>query len=65
METTMAAQLTLADWTKRAGQKVSRTQLFIDGKFEKVLLAGNYVYWKNSITIQVLKTDMRQLNMEM
>jgi acyl-CoA reductase-like NAD-dependent aldehyde dehydrogenase len=29
----MAAQLTLADWTKRAGQKVSRTQLFIDGKF--------------------------------
>ncbi|MCX2475247.1 slipin family protein [Pedobacter sp. MC2016-05] len=38
--------------------------LFIDGKFEKVLLAGNYVYWKNNITIQVLKTDMRQLNME-
>ena len=33
METTMAAQLSLADWTKRAGQKVSRTQLFIDGKF--------------------------------
>ncbi|MEY4874421.1 MAG: gamma-glutamyl-gamma-aminobutyraldehyde dehydrogenase, partial [Actinomycetota bacterium] len=33
METIMAAQLTLADWTKRAGQKVSRTQLFIDGKF--------------------------------
>ena len=29
----MAAQLTLADWTQRAGQKVSRTQLFIDGKF--------------------------------
>ena len=29
----MTTQLTLADWTKRAGQKVSRTQLFIDGKF--------------------------------
>ena len=32
-ETAMTAQLTLADWTKRASQKVSRTQLFIDGKF--------------------------------
>ena len=29
----MTTQLTLADWTKRAGQQVSRTQLFIDGKF--------------------------------
>lgn len=38
--------------------------LFIDGKFDKMLLAGNYVYWKNNTTIQVLKTDMRQLNME-
>ena len=38
--------------------------LLIDGKFAKVLLAGNYVYWKNNIAIQVLKTDMRQLNME-
>ena len=38
--------------------------LFIDGKFEKELIAGNYVYWKNSTSIQVLKTDRRQLNME-
>ena len=29
----MANALTTADWTKRAGQKVARTQLFIDGKF--------------------------------
>ncbi|TCC93914.1 slipin family protein [Pedobacter frigiditerrae] len=38
--------------------------LLIDGKFEKVMEAGNYIYWKNSTIIQVLKTDMRQLNME-
>ncbi len=38
--------------------------LFIDGKFVKTLAAGNYVYWKNSTTVQVLKTDTRQLNME-
>ncbi|MGE6219224.1 slipin family protein [Nubsella zeaxanthinifaciens] len=38
--------------------------LFIDGKFNSVLDAGNYIYWKNSTTIQVYKADMRQLNME-
>ncbi|OWK69533.1 slipin family protein [Pedobacter sp. AJM] len=38
--------------------------LFIDGKFEKIVGAGNYLYWKNATTIHVLKTDMRQLNME-
>lgn len=38
--------------------------MIIDGKFEKVLSPGNYIYWKNSTIIQVLKTDMRQLTME-
>ncbi|QIL39075.1 slipin family protein [Pedobacter sp. HDW13] len=38
--------------------------LFIDGKFDKVLEAGNYMYWKNATTINVVKTDMRQLNLE-
>ncbi|MBE8712594.1 slipin family protein [Sphingobacterium hungaricum] len=38
--------------------------LFIDGKFDSVLDAGNYVYWKNSTMIQVLKADTRQLTME-
>ncbi len=38
--------------------------LFIDGKFDSILEAGNYVYWKNSTTIQVYKADMRQLNLE-
>lgn len=38
--------------------------LFIDGKFERILEPGNYVYWKNSTLIQVFKSDMRQLNME-
>jgi regulator of protease activity HflC (stomatin/prohibitin superfamily) len=38
--------------------------LMIDGNFEKVLAPGNYIFWKNRTVIQVLKTDMRQLNME-
>lgn len=38
--------------------------LFIDGKFDKILEAGNYMYWKNTTTITVVKTDMRQLNLE-
>ncbi|HBF21009.1 MAG TPA: peptidase [Cryomorphaceae bacterium] len=38
--------------------------LFIDGKFEKVLEKGEYLFWKNSTPINVLKADMRQLQME-
>ncbi len=38
--------------------------LFINGKFEKVLEKGDYLFWKNTIPINVLKTDMRQLQME-
>lgn len=38
--------------------------LYVNGKFEKVLEAGNYFFWKNNIPLAVLKTDMRQLQME-
>lgn len=38
--------------------------LMVDGNFEKVMEPGNYIFWKNRAVIQVLKTDMRQLNME-
>ncbi len=38
--------------------------LFVDGKFEGVLEKGEYVFWKNSTPINVLKADMRQLQME-
>lgn len=38
--------------------------MMVDGNFEKVLTPGNYIFWKNSTVIQVLKTDLRQLSME-
>lgn len=38
--------------------------MVVEGRFEKILAPGNYIYWKNSTVIQVLKTDMRQLSME-
>jgi len=38
--------------------------LMVDGNFERVMEPGNYIFWKNRTVIQVLKTDMRQLNME-
>ncbi len=38
--------------------------LFVDGKFEKVLDTGLYYFWKNPVAIAVLKTDMRQLQLE-
>jgi regulator of protease activity HflC (stomatin/prohibitin superfamily) len=38
--------------------------LFIDGKFEQILAAGTYYWWKNDSSIQVAKADMRQLQLE-
>ncbi|WP_337044867.1 slipin family protein [Emticicia sp. 17c] len=38
--------------------------LVVDGKMVGVLEGGTYYWWKNSIRIDVLKADMRQLQME-
>ena len=38
--------------------------MFINGKYERMLEPGTYFFWKNSIPIAVLKTDMRQLQLE-
>ena len=38
--------------------------LIVDGKFVKILEAGTYYWWKNAISIQVAKADVRQLQLE-
>ena len=38
--------------------------LIVDGKFVKILEAGTYYWWKNAISIQIAKTDIRQLQLE-
>jgi len=38
--------------------------LFVDGKFVKELTTGTYTFWKNAITVEVLKADLRQLQLE-
>ena len=38
--------------------------LFVDGKFERKLSKGTYYFWKNAISVEVLKADLRQLQME-
>jgi hypothetical protein len=45
-------------------ESYERGIMFIDGKFDKVLEAGIYFYWKNAIPVTVLKADLRQLQME-
>jgi regulator of protease activity HflC (stomatin/prohibitin superfamily) len=45
-------------------ESYERGLLYIDGKFEKILEAGIYHFWKNAIAISVVKTDLRQLQME-
>jgi hypothetical protein len=38
--------------------------LFIDGKFVKVLEAGVYNFWKNSISVTIARVDMRVMQLE-
>ena len=38
--------------------------MFLDGKYDRVLDAGIYYYWKNAIPVTVLKADLRQLQLE-
>ena len=39
--------------------------LLVDGKLVNVLQAGKYLWWNNSTIIQVVKTDMRQLTVDL
>ncbi len=38
--------------------------MFVDGKFEKALNPGVYYFWKNANPINVLKADLRQMQLE-
>ncbi len=39
--------------------------LLVDGKFDRILETGVYRFWKNSTRLSMLKSDMRQLQLEM
>ena len=45
-------------------ENYEKALLFIDGQFSKVLEAGIYYWWKNSIAVVVAKADMRQQQIE-
>lgn len=38
--------------------------LFVNGKLSRQLEPGTYFFWKNAETVQVVKSDMRQLQLE-
>jgi len=38
--------------------------LYLDGKFDRVLEPGFYLFWKNAVLIFVVKADLRQLQLE-
>jgi len=39
--------------------------LFVDAEYEKLLEPGVYIWWKNSINVQVSRVDMRQQQLEL
>ncbi len=38
--------------------------LFVNGEFNRQLNAGEFYFWKNEVSLNLLKADMRQLQME-
>ncbi len=46
-------------------ESFERGVLYIDGRFEKILANGTYLFWKNSTPIKVDKVDLRQLQLEL
>jgi regulator of protease activity HflC (stomatin/prohibitin superfamily) len=46
-------------------QSYEKALLFVDGKYTGVLTSGTYYWWKNSITVQVVRVDTRQQQLEM
>jgi hypothetical protein len=39
--------------------------LFVDGKFDKVLSSGTYLYWKNAKKVSATNVDLRQKQLEL
>ncbi len=38
--------------------------LYINGKFDRIIDTGMYYFWRNAIPVSLVKTDLRQLQME-
>lgn len=39
--------------------------LFVNGRYDRMLDSGTYYWWRNNISVQVLRADMRQQILEM
>lgn len=65
IDRSVLAKAPVSNWVRTVEvQSYEKAVLFIDGKFVKVLEAGMYYWWKNSIAIYAGKADMRQQQLE-
>jgi len=61
---TLLSKLVMPYVRSAAVENYEKAVLFVDGKFVQVLQSGVYYWWKNNITINVLKADTRQQQLE-
>ncbi len=45
-------------------QPHEKALLFVDGQFRELLEPGSYTWWKNSISVQLVRVDLRQQQLE-
>lgn len=65
IDRSLLQHVVLASFVRTATvDNAEKALLFIDGKFSRVLDAGVYYWWKNSTIINLVKVDMRQLQLE-
>jgi regulator of protease activity HflC (stomatin/prohibitin superfamily) len=65
IDRTLLTKAPLSGWVRNSEvQSFEKALLFVDGKFVQQLEPGTYYWWKNNISIQVGKVDIRQQQLE-
>jgi len=65
IERSLLSKAPLNTWVRAMEvQNYENAALFVDGKFKGVLEPGCYYWWKNSITVHVVRIDIRMQQLE-
>ena len=65
IDRSVLARAPVSNWV-RSFEVLSQEKglLFVDSRYVKLLEPGTYYFWRNSQVVQVVKSDMRQLQLE-
>ncbi|WP_028664862.1 slipin family protein [Runella zeae] len=62
--TSLTSKEVLAYMRSYTVESYEKGLLFVNGKYQKVLEAGTYYWWRNNLSVHISKVDTRQLQLE-